>query len=216
MAGKSVLALDEGYIRALSRAGGEVYIGLDGNPNETASRMDGIVFSGGGDIHPACYGEKIVGKNLEIDTRRDIPEFALFRAFYAKKKPILGICRGMQLINVALGGTLWQDLETECEWALSHAAGSPPHTVTVKTGSRLAAAVGEKTAVNTFHHQAIRQTGRDLIVTAQSEDGTAEGIEHTKLPILGVQWHPERMDNMGRLFSDFIECVRICARWKRG
>ena len=211
--GRRMLSLDEAYIHALTLAGANVFVAAQGDPSELACRMDGIVFSGGVDLHPACYGEEIRGKGIELDVQRDIFEFALFRAFYRKKKPIFGICRGIQLINVALGGSLWQDIESEYEDGLSHASGSLPHRIKTQSCSRIAAAVGEEAAVNTYHHQAIRKIGKGLVVTAKCEDGMVEAVEHKTHPVWGVQWHPERMDGMGRLFFDFIESARVRARW---
>ena len=206
------MCLDERYLEAVVRAGGNPYVALSGDPGEMAARMEGILFSGGGDIHPACYGESESGDSRNIDSKRDICEFGLFRAFLARKKPMLGICRGMQLINVAFGGNLWQDMQKREGENLAHEQGSPLHTVKIKAGSRLASVMGLEQKVNTSHHQALRTLGRGLEITAESRDGVIEGVEHTILPIWGVQWHPERMAGGERIFDSFMECVRVRAR----
>jgi putative glutamine amidotransferase len=206
---KLYIALIETYASCIEKAGGVPYVGLHGNPGEMASRMDGILFSGGVDVCPACYGEATLFPSVQTDTRRDVPEFALFRTFFARKKPIFGICRGAQLINVALGGSLWQDIPRQCPQCLSHEAGSAPHPVIIERGSRLYSVLGEKVEVNTFHHQSVKCEGKGLKVTARATDGTVEAIEHNHLPVWGVQWHPERMYSMQVLFDEFIESVKI-------
>lgn len=169
---------------------------------------DGILFSGGVDIAPEYFGETPVNDTVEICKARDEFEFALFKAFYKTGKPILGICRGMQFINVALGGTLFQDIpghkQTGDRWAV-------PYRARLDEESRLYAISGEKELdVNSFHHQAVKDVAPSLkIVAHDAKDGTVEAIETKENRFLiGVQWHPEDFyrENVAaqRLFAAFI------------
>lgn len=172
------------YGAALSRVGliGVLYTG--GDPTVLAQRFDGLLLSGGGDLSPMLYGCPVCYQETVYDSARDIEELALIRAFCASKKPVLGICRGIQAINVFFGGTLLQDIS-------GHSSTS--HLVSTVPGTALAALAGAFFKTNSYHHQAIDRLGQGLQLSAYSSDGTIEAIEHDALPILGVQWHPERM-----------------------
>lgn len=151
----------------------------------------GLILCGGGDMDPAWFGQENRGSHPP-DALRDKAEMELFQAFYRAKKPILGICRGMQLISIALGGDLIQDLPPE--QALFHGgARFVVHPIRAAEGSLLHRLYGPAFPVNSYHHQAVDRLGRDLIPTAWSESGILEAFEHRSLPILGVQFHPERM-----------------------
>ena len=187
------------YGDALAQVGAMPVLYLGGEP--LADRWDGLLLSGGGDIDPAWSRQPQDARLRPIDVRRDREELALIGAFVQARKPILGICRGLQLLNVAFGGTLYPHVEGHEDHA---------HRVDLTAGSRLAALCGERVLVNSYHHQAIQDLGTELQVTARARDGVIEGIEHPDLPILGVQWHPERMirglctdtaDEMGNLFA---------------
>lgn len=172
------------YGVALSCIGitGVLYTG--GDPLCLAQTFDGLLLSGGGDLSPALYGCPVMYQQTAYDTQRDTEELALMRAFCAESKPILGICRGIQVINVFFGGTLFQDIAGHTNTI---------HSVNTIPNSMTASLVGDLFQTNSYHHQAIDKLGENLCVAAYSKDGIIEAIEHTTLPILGVQWHPERM-----------------------
>ena len=156
--------------------------------------LDALVLSGGADIDPRRYRTQPHPKLGPVEEERDASELALFAEALRREMPVLAICRGLQLVNVALGGTLWQDLPSEL---LAHPQSGPRteriHAVTIAEGTRLAAALGtNRTEVNSFHHQAIRELAPGLRATAHAPDGVIEGIEGTgEQWLLGVQWHPE-------------------------
>lgn len=177
------------YARAMEVCGG---IGLldggFGDAEALAERADGLLLSGGGDIHPSYYGRTRTGRDWDVDERRDAREMALLHAFCARKKPVLGICRGIQVIDVYFGGTLFHQLGT------AHLHDCVNHQVVTAQEGGLRPLFGSHVVVNSYHHQAIRTLGRDLRVTAVNEaDGVIEGVEHTALPVFAVQWHAERM-----------------------
>lgn len=156
---------------------------------------DGLLLCGGSDVAPARFGQENHG-SVGIDLARDEAELALIHAYLAAHKPIFGICRGHQILNIALGGTLIQDLPTD-ERAL-HTPEPPKkrdkvHPVRAAKGSLFETACGTSFSVNSAHHQSLDELGAGLIPTLWAEDGTVEGMEHRSLPILCVQFHPERM-----------------------
>ena len=154
---------------------------------------DGLVLPGGGDIHPRFYGRSWQDCR-QVDEKRDREELALCRKFLALSKPVLGICRGMQILNVALGGTLCQHVNGH-----SSLEGQDDfHAVTALSDSFLAQLYGKHFTVNTAHHQAVEQLGEGLKAIQWSEDGIVEGIAHQTLPAWGVQWHPERLRDGGK------------------
>lgn len=170
-----------------------------------AETFDGIIFTGGGDIHPQFYAtkkQKMTGAlNQTVDTTRDESELLLYKAFFTRKKPILGICRGMQLINIAMGGTLTQHIK---ERALNevHMNGVEnglwyvtSHSVQVDQNSRLHAITNEHTfQVNSAHHQMVQKPGKDLAISAKSLRNIPEAVEYVGNQfVLGVQWHPEQL-----------------------
>lgn len=157
---------------------------------EDENLYDGLLLPGGGDISPIFYHRKNRGcQNICIT--EDIIQILLFHRFLEQKKPILGICKGMQLINVALGGNLLQDLPTKNLHAYDNT--DRYHNTKALSGSRLHSLYGNDCITNSAHHQAINKLGDHLRITQHAHDGVAEGIEHDSLPILGIQWHPERM-----------------------
>lgn len=157
---------------------------------ENPDCFDGLLLPGGGDIAPVFYHRKNRG-STNICISEDIVQLLMFHRFMEQKKPILGICKGMQIINVALGGTLIQELPT----AGSHAwhNGDRYHPTTITKGSLLSSLYGNYVITGSAHHQAVCTLGNDLKATQHAYDGVIEGIEHNTLPILGVQWHPERL-----------------------
>ncbi len=202
-------AQSELYARALSRFGAAAVLdGGYGSEETLAERADALVLSGGGDIHPAYYGKQLTGMDTSVDQQRDEREWELLRVFCARRKPVLGICRGIQVIDVFFGGTLFQHLAT------AHVHENTIHTVVTAQDGWLRPLLGESFPVNSYHHQAIRTLGAGLHVTAVSDaDGVIEAVEHERLPVWAVQWHPERMVHglcrdtdaeMKALFCDFL------------
>jgi len=159
---------------------------------ETNLSFDGLLLTGGGDVEPGRYGQKDRG-SLLVDLERDRAELALVRAYLEAGKPILGICRGMQILNVALGGTLVQDLGGTLNLFHRRIEADKVHPVAAQAGSLLHSLYSSLFAVNSAHHQAADIPGQDVIITARSESGVAEALELPGRPVLGVQFHPERM-----------------------
>lgn len=184
----SVNSKRDNYIDAVNNCGG---IAVPQYCPDVSTEYDGLIICGGNDIDPAYYNEKMNG-SVNIDAKRDMAEFALAKAFAEKKKPIFGICRGCQLLNVAFGGNLYQDISNASEHC-SFSDYDLVHKVTVKKDSFLYKMYGVEFSVNSFHHQAIKETGNGFDVLATAYGTTIEGIIHKELPIFGVQWHPERM-----------------------
>ncbi len=175
------------YEKVLKHLGADPIVTL--NPKSVYS-FDGLLLPGGGDICPSYFGQPV------IDTRKPDPEldrtqFHILYQFLHTHKPILGICKGMQLINVFFGGSLMQHLD--CEATHQWNGRDQWHDTTAKGDSLLAHLYGSRFSVNSAHHQGIDETGQDFRIIQTSTDGISEGILHDHLPILGVQWHPERM-----------------------
>jgi putative glutamine amidotransferase len=195
---RSVLAAG-GVPLILSPVVGPAYAGrvLDG--------LDGLLLTGGEDIDPAWYGAEPSPELYPPSRERDLFELAMFAAARQRELPILGICRGIQLVNVGLGGTLYQDLPGERPGPVDH---NPPtdrtarsHEVLLESGSRAAAALGAtRLSVNSFHHQAIRDLAPGLVVSGTTQDGVIEAVESPAESawLLAVQWHPEEMHADGR------------------
>ncbi len=185
-------------------------------------RLDGIVLSGGGDVDPARYSAESVSPYTEgIDSGRDEAEIQLVRWAVEDDRPLLAICRGIQVLNVALGGTLIQDIREEVIHSLRHEAPTdkwfviPTHMVTVAPDSRLGMALGladHRLAVNSLHHQAVGTIAPGLQVVAHADDGIIEGLElPEKRFVIGVQWHPEALVDehppMHRLFEALVRAA---------
>lgn len=161
-------------------------------------RCAGLVLTGGYDIDPTRYGQEPIEELGEVNADRDEMEFTALQGAIDRELPVLGICRGHQLLNVHFGGTLYQDIATQIGGAGGHRGSDDwtqhHHTVTVEPGSRLEQCLGVSAFdVNSFHHQAVDRVGTGLRASAHAEDGMIEAIESVHAPwILGVQWHPER------------------------
>ena len=185
---------------------------------EIADRFDGFVFTGGDDIDPAKYGEEKIPQCGQPCVHRDSLEFALFSEAVKTDKPILGICRGMQFLNAALGGTLYQDLPTQKPSEVCHKQPAPfdalTHSVTVEKGTLLYDIVGtEKLMVNTLHHQAVDKIAPCLVPCAKADDGIVEAVyDPEKAFLLGVQWHPEMIfgqeENSIKIGKAFVDACR--------
>lgn len=161
--------------------------------------LDGIIFTGGDDIAPQYFGEEPLSQVTEISLKRDRTELALFKEAYEKRLPIMGICRGAQVINVGLGGNLYQDIYSQVEGVHGHTCESNLeegyHTINIEKDTMTQEIFGaEKLLVNSLHHQSIKDLGDNLIVAARSLDGIIEAVESTEDRfILGLQFHPEVM-----------------------
>jgi len=200
------------YVESVRRAGGEPLV-LDPTDDPAASldRVDALLLSGGLDVDPALYGEA-PHPTTEVDAVRDRFEIPLSREAVARDMPIFAICRGVQVMNVAAGGTLVQDIPTSVTTELTHSIDVPKdriaHPVRMTPGTRLAASLGASTAVNSRHHQAVGRVAPSFVVSAVSEDGVVEAIERPASTFcVGVQWHPENFWRTGEfagLFEEFV------------
>ncbi|WLV25441.1 gamma-glutamyl-gamma-aminobutyrate hydrolase family protein [Aciduricibacillus chroicocephali] len=204
------------YIQSVELAGGAPCIMPLTNKQEVitalAERIDGLVLTGGADVNPLLYGEEPHQGLGRISPVRDEFDLSLFRAVHALGKPVLAICRGLQIVNVAFGGTLYQDLGVEPAFYMKHVQQAEPHdathTVHFTKDSYFSSVFGEKALTNSLHHQAIKEPGEGIIVCGQTEDGVIEAIEADNRSIIGVQWHPEFMsahDPQLKLFQDLVE-----------
>lgn len=218
-AGTERAVLHYSYIDAIAAAGGVPLllpiVEDEASIQRQISSVDGLLLSGGYDVQPLLYGEEPHPALGFVYPKRDHYEIKALQAAYALQKPILGICRGLQLINVAFGGTLYQDVsQYTAASPLQHSQNThghyPSHTATVMQNTKLHAIVEKKTLlVNSFHHQAVKEVAPTFCINATAPDGIIEGIEKTQYPFfIAVQWHPERMANhhldMHKLFQALV------------
>ncbi|WP_343063881.1 gamma-glutamyl-gamma-aminobutyrate hydrolase family protein [Haloechinothrix aidingensis] len=196
------------FATRIAEAGGlPVYLSYDSDATDMCQWLSGVVITGGQDVHPACWGgDTSVVRDIDPrtdpmahDPARDSYELALVRAALDRGIPVLGVCRGMQVLNVALGGTLIAHLEPGSVSHLSAEAaptdGTTDHLVTFEKGSLAAELFGEHATTNSWHHQAVDRCGAGLVVTGRTSDGVIESVELAGAPVLGVQWHPEWMES---------------------
>lgn len=214
-------------IEAIVKSGGAPVILPSVDPkfvDDYIDLFDGIVFAGGFDVDPTFYGEEPHLKLGMTYRKRDLFEMALLQRAVAEGKAILGICRGMQLINVGLGGNLYQDLSENKDIYVKHdqdAPGNlPSHHANVTTDSRLYQLVGARPYINSRHHQASKQTAPSLKVVAKADDGVVEALESIDSDqILALQWHPENMykhyENSQNIFADLIKRANAVAKKSR-
>lgn len=229
--------LNENYTRALRAAGAvPIIFPFDLDPKEAeglVARVDGLVLSGGADLAPRLYGEEPTRGLKRVCDEHDRAELALFAAARERRMPVLGICRGCQLINVAMGGTLYQDLPSQLEGALGHAPegapmSQPHHRVDLEPGdSYMRRAFGARPGgagavyVNSFHHQAVKRLAEGLRVTARAADGVVEAAEGTAPGwyLVAVQFHPEGQaasdPGCAALFEGFTDAARDYGRRPR-
>jgi putative glutamine amidotransferase len=206
------------YVESVRRAGGEPRVlSMDAPPS--LEGIDGILFTGGGDVDPAHYHEPRHPKTNEPDAARDAFELELARLALAKDTPLLAVCRGIQVVNVAAGGTLIQDISTEANQGHGHQVDTPTfaiaHEVWVTPGSALARVMREELAdgevlqVNSRHHQAVGRAASGFTITATAPDGVVEAIERPDARFcIAVQWHPENFWRTGEFRSLFEEFVK--------
>lgn len=239
--GKTLQYTEEKMAATLWRGGG-LPLGLPDLKSTEAvealvAQVDGLLLQGGADVSPTSYGETPIRPEWSGDRIRDEYEIELVRAAVAQGKPVLGICRGVQLLNVARGGTLYQDVETQVEGSLAHRDWhryeDVEHTVSLESGSWVHEVYGaDELLVNTIHHQAVKDLAPGMRITSRAPDGIVEAIEDIRPDgdergparwLAGVQWHPEWLDGSpeggphrsdgDRLFAAF---VRTCARGLQG
>ncbi len=213
------------YVESVRRAGGDPRP-LDhaaDRPADVVAACDGILFTGGGDLDPARYGEAPHPAVAGVDAARDAYELELARLALAADVPVLAICRGLQVLNVAAGGTLIQDIPSEVAGALDHAVKVPlfgiAHEIWVVRTSRLATLMreelgsGDTLAVNSRHHQSVRRLAPGFEVTATAPDGVIEAFEHPAARFcVAVQWHPENFWRTGEFRPLFEGFVAACTR----
>lgn len=207
------------YHRGVEAAGGlPVILPVPSSLNtleSIISKLDGILFSGGTDIDPKHFGENTLPQNGEVNPYRDETELFLAKLAFQRNLPALGICRGVQIMNIALGGTIYQDIQTQYQGEhIKHSQSAPSwypcHKVIIKKESKLFNILDQgEIEVNSFHHQALKQIAKDFQVSATSPDGITEAIESPFHQFyIGVQWHPELMweksSHMLKLFEAFV------------
>jgi putative glutamine amidotransferase len=196
------------YVRAVERAGGRALLvpPSEDGVEETLAALDGVLFSGGSDLDPGLYDQEPHDETFGIHQERDRAEFALLEAALQRDMPVLAICRGSQVLNVARGGDLVQHLpDVVGDEKHKHTPGAfADHAVTVEEGTRLASVLGDGAPVKSHHHQGIGRIGAGLRVAAHAEDGTVEAVEDpSRRFAVGVLWHPEAGDD-ARLFEELV------------
>lgn len=199
--------LGKGYYDSVVRAGGTPVIippvADKAVLMNTLDHIDGLILSGGGDINPLYCGEEPIPELHGINRERDLPELLIAQLAYNRQLPMLGICRGIQTLAVALGGKVDQDIKASVKHSQDADRSEPTHTVCIEEDSTLYNIYRERTvAVNSFHHQAVNEPGNKFRIVARSKDGIAEAMESTEYKsIVGVQWHPECMTSGLALFQ---------------
>lgn len=208
------------YVESIRRAGGDPRL-LTADEAPSLEGLDGILFTGGGDIDPARYQAERHPHTNEPDPKRDAFELSLAKLALDKNTPLLAVCRGLQVLNVAAGGTLIQDIPSQVNQALPHQVDTPTfaiaHEVWVTPGSALSRVMqeeldgGEVLQVNSRHHQAVERAADGFEVTATAPDGVVEAIERRDAPFcIAVQWHPENFWRTGEfrpLFEEFVKAA---------
>ncbi len=215
-------AMSRPYITALTAVGAApVLIPLDLGIETMRSvfeRLDGLFLAGGGDMNPACYNQSVYPKTEGLDLLRDDAELIMARWALEAHMPVLGVCRGVQALNVAGGGSLIQDVTDMIPHAIRHQyfpekpRNYVAHDVATVEGTRLSNILGSEARVNSFHHQAVKDVAPGFRVSAYAPDGVIEAIEHTNGNFaVGVQWHPESLvesdTKMRALFEAFVAQV---------
>ncbi|MFU0832503.1 MAG: hypothetical protein ACFWUC_06125 [Oscillospiraceae bacterium] len=220
---KKVVSVNNSYVLSILYAGGLPLILPPADSDETiidmVKKVDGLLVTGGNDLQPQLYGEEPGWGQGSFSPERDRLDLVSIQAAHTQNKPIFGICRGIQSINVAFGGTLYQDIRREETCTVNHYQDSesscPSHTVEVCKDSILYPILGQSVMTNSFHHQAVKKVADGFLIGAVAKDGIVEEIESTQGPlILGIQWHPELMASSGdpimqKVFNMF---VKLCGK----
>lgn len=224
--GAGTSSIENSYIKAIEASGGAAvmlpYTESGESIGKFAKVCDGFIFAGGADIDPKRYGEEARDVCGELAPLRDAVEFSAFEIIARTGKPVMGICRGMQLINVACGGSLYQDIPSEVGTELlhkqEHPHSEPAHEVSLVVGGLAHTVIGKsRTHVNSLHHQAIKRLGQGLVATVVADDGIIEGIAGDGEQLVwGFQWHPEKTFDLSedsrKIFAYFID---RCAEEKK-
>lgn len=221
--------LSRHYVQAVEAAGGLPVILpcllTEKHSEPILKSIDGLLLSGGVDVDPILYGEEPLPTMGDICPQRDRFELSLTKQALEEDMPIFGICRGIQLLNIAAGGNVLQDIGSAIKNPLKHDQSGPrwygTHTIKTLPGSRLSSILGEKTLVNSFHHQSVDRVADGFKATAWSADGIVEGIEsQVHKFVLGVQCHPECMwdrdENILNIFKAFVQAAESNKRYKAG
>ena len=220
-----IFALRDDYVRAVETAGGLPLVLAPGKPEDAPAlaaeyldHVQALVLSGGADLDPRLYKEERHPSVKRIFPERDAFELALCREALRRDLPTLAICRGHQLLNVATGGTLIQDIASQVEAAAVHDPDQERwercHDVAILPGTRLRDILGtERVAVNSFHHQAVKELGQGLVLSARGDDGVIEGMEMPdRRFMIGVQWHPESFWDQAETFQPLFQALVNAAR----
>lgn len=222
-------SVGKSYVDAVMRAGGvPVIIAADTSALylcDVVSRLDGVLLTGGGDIAPSYYGEEPLPQLGEVDDVRDVLELSIAKLAMRRNLPMLGICRGMQVINVAFGGSLYQDLPSQLGTDVEHRRNSQgersKHMATISGGTKLHQLLGvDSLLVNSSHHQAVKTVAKGAVVEAKSSDGVVEAIDFFPYHrVLAVQWHPEgfngKNEHMNKLFDFFVQQSKLYCHARR-
>lgn len=211
----------QGFVEGLNRAGALPIVfplSTEENAREYAKSVDAVLLAGGQDVSPLLYGEEPHLKLEETSPLRDAFEVAVIKEAWKENKPILAVCRGLQIMSVAFGGTVYQDVSLYPKLSVQHLQVSSPetaaHSIDIKQDSWLGQLYGDSLQVNSYHHQAIKELPKELTPTAWSKDGLIEAFEASDRAhiAIGVQWHPELMINHDkeaqRLFDAFVVTVK--------
>ena len=218
---KKQIYLNKQYLDEIIRIGGIPFVLPLSSDQKTIydliKNIDGLILSGGYDIAPECYGQENTGKSINISKITDECEGEIIRLAIEADIPILGICRGMQALNVFCGGSLIQDIPSEHGFAVTHLLPEPDvafHNIKIEKESPLSNAVGFGThIINSYHHQAVKNLAPDFSVAATSDDGIIEAIYHkNKKFVLGIQWHPERNQDKVLINKKILEeFIKVCS-----
>lgn len=208
--------INNSYVKATIRSNAIpiiLPISEEENAKQLVSSINGLILSGGNDVSPQIYNEEPIHPLRDINPKRDSFEMALLKEAILQGKPVLAICRGFQLLNVAYGGTLYQDVSCNSKFTIQHFQQSDPvfciHNVETQKGSFINSVLGEKVMVNSIHHQMIKEVSPEFNVTAWSKDGVIEAIEKKDGSfVVGIQWHPEILSkndkDMQNIFNVFV------------
>lgn len=223
--GQSFHVCTDDFVRSVTQAGGiPVLLPTQGGADSVEallSRLDGLILCGGPDLYPPLYGEGALAKCGLVEPDQDQFEIALARSAFQQGLPILGVCRGLQVINVALGGSLYQDLASQRPQSLLHSIHAAPryfgsHRVRCLEPSNLSRLVGPAPWVNSYHHQAVKRVAPPLRVVARAEDEVIEALDCPDAPaFLALQWHPEMMADKNEAQAGIFRWFLSCAQKKQ-